>query len=131
LTIKPATTSLPTLLVLEFEMNTTTGQTHVDKYVDLTANMSAQFNSSVYDVTAVIYNVSVGHVTAELLVDGKFIYYDDLDGARLLNRNISKDDNRPSFHATRAESPPAGGKVERFFVGDRIAQIILSRRPSL
>jgi hypothetical protein len=116
--------SRPNLLVLDFPMNTQSGQTFVNEYVDLTTARTLTVDTTTYDLVAIIYNLRANHVTAELLVGDQFAYYNDQDGCRILQRNCTSN-GRPSFHATEVEQ----GVMKRWFVGDRIAQLIYVRRP--
>ena len=79
----------PNLLVLNFPMTTNSGKTFVDHYIDLGTVAAIKLGAHDYDLVAIIYNASASHVTCEVLLNGVWVYYDDLDGARLLEKNIS------------------------------------------
>lgn len=113
----------PNLLVLDFPMNTASGQTFVNEYVDLATARTLTLDTTTYDLVAIIYNLRANHVTAELLVGDQFAFYNDQDGGRLFQRNCSTN-GKPSFHATEVEQ----GVMTRWFIGDRIAQLVYVRR---
>jgi hypothetical protein len=104
----------PNVLVLDFPMTDSSGQTFVDHYVDLSSTASIKLGAHDYDLVSIIYNISSTHVTCEVLLIGTWVYYDDLDGPRLLKKNI-RFDKLPSFCAVKARA-------------QRIAHLILVRR---